>query len=159
MRYRPGSLPTASPGWHASSTLIEYLGGRAGIVVITLSASPRRLALAPSRCAGPRNNSRRSGRDERQAVFTPGCTTNSIRSGISSPGRFTGRDARSQGRIGAPSRHRSSLASGRAVRVDACCYSDDAESRLTGGPPVAKDQTQSCRPAGSNLGLAMYRIC
>ena len=53
------------------------------------------------------------------AQFTPRSTTISIRSGISSPGRFTGRDARPHWRSGAPLRRRSSIARGHiAQRID-----------------------------------------
>jgi transposase-like protein len=53
------------------------------------------------------------------AQFTPRSTTISIRSGISSPGRFTNRDAWPHWRSGAPLRRRSSIARGHiAQRID-----------------------------------------
>jgi putative transposase len=59
--------------------------------------------------------------------FTPRSTIISTRSGISSPGRFTSRDARLHWRSGAPLARRASLSSVRvALRVAESRYFDDA---------------------------------
>jgi IS1 family transposase len=85
--------------------------------------------------------------------FTPRCTTISIRSGISSPGRFTSRDARLHWRSGAPLQGKASL------RASVSRYASANAVTLT-TPPRPSDRQRLIRsPRQSPNQLRAHSSC